>query len=1042
MPMTLGPYRCLLLLVYILLVSACKHPLTPSEILLEKQLTANDLHEKYEISFAAQAGKVYWVHLQSEAADLDLKLETSSETIAHVDYQTWLVASESIIYKPESQQQLNIIITAIEAANHTEAVLRIEQLPEKTSTDNKRIHAEQSIQAALKVGADNRDWNAIVKNLVSARRDLVGSGLNYRAAWAEHLAASITYRYIYDLPAAIKLTPRLISRHQSINQPMLTAQAQTLLGMSLLEAQSNDTTVKAKKRRAQAQQYFQQALNYLLKQQAWAQAAWTLNNSGLAYFYDDDYIAATNAYQSAIEYANKANLTMSAKLAQRNHALVLDKFGRTHDAIMQLEDVTGWSNLETTAPMLYALTHQELANLYFKTGAWSLAINSYSVSLEHAELNTDRARSMIQLAYAYLFTSNVPRAEIYYQLASTQLDKSSEINTQIALSRLNAAIAQAKGELENAINITLNLAAEATNITDKVQLNIALANLFLQSKEPDSSIQYSNQAINLLGQNENPYLLNTAQAINIKASLEVSNFDTKSAYATLKNTLQASSDFPDLELDILYTLTELAQVEADHASAMTWSEMAVEKLKNTMEHSSGEFWIGYFHKRREIHQQHIRLLLKNHQAVADSGDIIHAEQLIEDIVIKIDTFRNSKSKATDYSGDENQLSELNNAQQNMVINDNSSQATMESVENIRRTIDSTALPHNHTSITRASLSSIQQLLHKHQARLVLPWSDKNTSALFILDGQQITTSFAGSEADMENAINTILQQYSIPSAGQADLKKPLERLIPFQDNERYKKTYFIADSFLTSAPLSVLLDHPIAFLPSLSAILKKHSSTSTPNSGIAIFANPLYESSTQFSPLPGTANEATAILDSFKGQRSTLRTQTEVTRENLLSALSQNYQYTHIATHAVVDLRFPEASFLALSPSPVDQGHDSSEIITVYDIRSLDINTDLIVLSACQTNYGRALYGETTTGLPGAFIDAGAKAVLSSLWAIPDTVTEKLMGHFYQALTAGNDLETSLYLAQKQVRETPGYHYPYYWAGWKLDKTNLFTTRD
>jgi CHAT domain-containing protein len=93
-------------------------------------------------------------------------------------------------------------------------------------------------------------------------------------------------------------------------------------------------------------------------------------------------------------------------------------------------------------------------------------------------------------------------------------------------------------------------------------------------------------------------------------------------------------------------------------------------------------------------------------------------------------------------------------------------------------------------------------------------------------------------------------------------------------------------------------------------------------------------------------------------------------------------------------------------------------LLTAEEVSGLDLlDTELVVLSACETGLGEVHAGEGVFGLRRAFVLAGARTLVMSLWKVPDLATAVLMERFYNNLLNGLERDLALSAAQRATRD-------------------------
>jgi CHAT domain-containing protein len=177
-------------------------------------------------------------------------------------------------------------------------------------------------------------------------------------------------------------------------------------------------------------------------------------------------------------------------------------------------------------------------------------------------------------------------------------------------------------------------------------------------------------------------------------------------------------------------------------------------------------------------------------------------------------------------------------------------------------------------------------------------------------------------------------------------------------------------------------------------------------------------------PLPRTRDEVEYIASLFPDGRSKVLLGSEGTEAALRREPLRRYRRLHFAAHSLVDDQSPWRSAVVLTPGDGEDG-----FLEASEISELDLDCELVVLSGCQTGRGQLLSGEGIVGLSRAFLYAGARSVVVSLWDVSDISTGRLMKNFYQHLTSNLGIVSALRSAKLQMlRSESETRHPYYWA--------------
>jgi CHAT domain-containing protein len=180
--------------------------------------------------------------------------------------------------------------------------------------------------------------------------------------------------------------------------------------------------------------------------------------------------------------------------------------------------------------------------------------------------------------------------------------------------------------------------------------------------------------------------------------------------------------------------------------------------------------------------------------------------------------------------------------------------------------------------------------------------------------------------------------------------------------------------------------------------------------------------------LPGTAEEVLSVAG-IAGARSVVLMGPKATEATFRSQPLEKVRILHMAVHGISSVVSPDRAALVLARST----SDDDGLLQAREISELNLAAELVTLSACDTGAGRLVGQEGIVNLVRAFLFAGARSVVASLWAADDVFTISLMKRFYGNLAKGADRGAALQKAKLELIEQFGNQaLPFFWAGFTM----------
>lgn len=310
--------------------------------------------------------------------------------------------------------------------------------------------------------------------------------------------------------------------------------------------------------------------------------------------------------------------------------------------------------------------------------------------------------------------------------------------------------------------------------------------------------------------------------------------------------------------------------------------------------------------------------------------------------------------------------------------------------------------------------------------------------LFKIKGSSIETADLGDYRDIASSITEYLKLLGQPSSKISTIQEmglTLFSTLGFSENELSKQHTIIPDKILNYFPFETLTCQdgylvettPINYSSSISFLGFEETSGTSQKKDIVIFT-PSYDANLKsteqlafrndFYALEGALQEGKLVESITNG---VIFSESEASKSNFLENASEK-SIIHLAMHAFLNNEEPELSSLIFTDGP----------LYLSELYNVKFNTDLVVLSACDTGIGKFETGKGVISLNNAFLYAGVPNTISTLWSISDKYSKNIMEDFYKSLKEGNSTAVAIQKAKtKYLKNTSNakLRHPFYWAG-------------
>jgi CHAT domain-containing protein len=918
---------------------------------------------------------------------------------------------------------LRLDIKAIQSTKQAALTINWYHLPNASQRDRELTDAWRKLAHGLQVvqGEKHEDWSQNMLALQRAAESFDRFGLTEQVLWARYFHAYFDYYPLYRYSESQATVQAVIEEANRRDLRALEMLGHQLAGQVLVEREAGIDEAQARRDYEAAQEHFAKSLRIASETGNGFETIWSINNMGIASKYQDNPRKALDEYGEALDLAIDLADPYLVNLIGGNMAVAQESLGEIREAIRTLERIEHELSINDQPAELEHILSL-LGGYYLKLYEFPAALEKITRALELSEqmgIAESRGRNHLLLGQIYRELGQVEKAQLNIELAIPQLVAS---RNGRGLKRAYALAADLHRRQENYADMQT-----ARNRQEQYLANDADRALWTWSSALDalargdaegalplfeiSADQLASTSMHYIGE------LAMLHACVLKAASDDAGICSSQSIepTTLRLRTHQASRF---QLESRFMWARLLAMEGKTDSARETMDQLIEDIRYFRRALPGVLGAWYWDSRTSLFDFYLELTI-----ATASNDEEQAFRSLEALSKLRNPGLETRPKA--HGTDDNTLStSRSNRLRDLIARRERADSPAE-LEQTQREIDLLLFE---VRLPPAQSDSEKGLVELRGALKAIP---DNWSLLTFHLAEDRALAWAGNSHglrlhelgrgdQLQNLIHAALQEIRTVNSTRSEglLAEIGERLIePISAHLRTNILYFGAGA-LSDFPIEALIvdgdyliqQHLVMNALSLTSLGRLTVlSRNVPLRPRTMFlaGDPDLELADK-QALTGSARELRTVETSFPEAKCDTFTGRQLDRSAFQHPAFKTAELVHIASHASIDMSYPELSRIELTRG----------FLTPADLSLRRIVAQLVVLSACETAGLSRFEYDTQLGFVTELLNAGALNVLATLWPVSDREADKFIARLYENLANGGSVQEALRSAKLATIKT------------------------